>query len=76
MEKNFCLSLSWKPKKSRCGFISEQKRLRSEPTYVVFVKLVASERRNAGFDSSGAKSDEDQPNHGQSAATHQKQPKR
>lgn len=43
---------------------------RPEPTYVFLLELVASESRNAGFDSSGAEGDEDQPDHGQSAATH------
>lgn len=47
-------------------------RSRSEVTHAVFVKLVASERRDAGFDSSGAKSDEEEPDHGESAATHQR----
>lgn len=55
-------------KRSTGGFICRQDRRRSGPTYVVFVKLVASEGRNAGFDSSGAQSDEDEPDHGQSAA--------
>lgn len=63
-------------KKKTCGFISERRQWRSEPTYAVFVKLVSSERRNAGFDSSGPQSDEDEPSHGQTAATHQKHPQR
>lgn len=39
-----------------------------EAAYVLLVKLVAPEGGDAGFDSSGAESDKDQPDHGQSAA--------
>lgn len=35
---------------------------------MLLFKLVSSKRRHAGFDSSGAKGDEDQTQHGQSSA--------